>query len=157
MSSARSNDRLRPEDGHLNRVVADAERLKSLDGISGSPLKVDAVRKKVETDGIDRKRVEHGEAGAALTASGVLIEQARVRAGLTRKEVCALMFIGEAQYSRWANGAPHDTASFARMLLLPPTFWFHMNQLLNERFGLRRLIAAQLLGAAADLAIAAER
>ena len=102
----------------------------------------------------DLKNVENGGLTEAFLESGRLIEAARERAGLTRKEACALMFISEPQFSRWVSGAANDTPSFTRLLLLPPSFWFHLNQLLNERFGLRRLIAAQLLGVAADLAIA---
>lgn len=111
----------------------------------------------VEDGAANLKKHENGDLRSALTAAGQLIETARERSGMTRKEVCALMFIAEAQYSRWVNGAANDTASLARLLLLPPMFWFHLNQLLNERFGLRRLIVAQLLGAAADLALATER
>lgn len=98
--------------------------------------------------------VENGGLAEAFIESGRMIETARERAGLTRKEACALMFISEQQFSRWVSGAANDTPSFARLLLLPPSFWFHLNQLLNERLGLRRLIAAQLFGMAADLAIA---
>jgi transcriptional regulator with XRE-family HTH domain len=105
----------------------------------------------------NRKGSEKPEIAAAMRAAGMLIEQARERSGLTRKEACSYMHIDEGQYSKWANGALSDSASFPRMLLLPPSFWFHLNQLLNERFGLRRLIVAQLLGAAADLALAVDR
>lgn len=103
------------------------------------------------------KKVVSTDISSANAAAGALIDQARERSGLTRKEVCALMLIDEPRYSKWVAGAANDSVSFARLLLLPPTFWFHLNQLLNERFGLRRMIAAQLLGVAADLALAGER
>lgn len=123
------------------------------DQLSLGPLPLN----KVENGEPVLKKVENGDLSSALRDAGSLIEQARERAGITRKEACALMFIAEAQYSRWVSGAANDTASLARLLLLPPAFWFHLNQSLNERFGLRRLIVAQLLGAAADLALAVER
>ena len=109
---------------------------------------------KVADGAVDLKKVENDGLAEAFVESGRLIEAARERAGMTRKEACALMFVSEQQFSRWVSGAANDTPSFARLLLLPPSFWFHLNQLLNERFGLRRLIAAQLLGVAADLALA---
>lgn len=106
----------------------------------------------------ESKKVGHAELSSATCDAGRLIDQARERAGLTRKEVCALMFIDESRYSKWVSGAaPNDTPSFPRMLLLPPQFWFHLNALLNERYGLRRMLVTQLLNATADLALAVEK
>lgn len=105
------------------------------------------------------KKCENGNLQAALVDAGRLIEEARAAVRgpeLTRKHACALMFISEPQYSRWISGASNDTPSFARLLLLPPTFWFQMNKLLNQRYGLRKLAVAELLGCAADVALAVQ-
>lgn len=121
--------------------------------LSLGPLPVN----KLENGSADFKKVENGEFSSALRAAGALIESAREKSGLSRKEVCALMFIGEAQYSRWVSGAPNDTAPMWRLLLLPPEFWIELLPLINEVKGLRRLAMARFLGAAADLALAVDR
>lgn len=116
-----------------------------------------APSQKVGTTADGSKKVESAPLSSAFCDAGRLIDQARERAGLTRKEVCALMFIDDSRYSKWVSGSPADSPSLGRLLLLPPSFWFHLNQSLNERFGLRRMIAAQLLGAAADFVLAEGR
>lgn len=96
------------------------------------------------------KKVENEQIVEAFRAVGSVIEEARERAGLTRKEACALMFVAEAQYSRWVSGAANDRPSLAHLWLLPPTFWFHLLQITSAKKNLRRMALAEFIGGAAD-------
>lgn len=111
----------------------------------------------VEDGSVDLKKVENGE---ALRIAGRIVEEARVKAGLSRQEACYLLAgpgakkpISEAQYSRWVSGAANDTLPLWRLLFLPAEFWIEFIPQINELKGLRRLVVARFLGVAADLAL----
>lgn len=93
----------------------------------------------------------------AQELASVLFDEALTAAKLDTVTVAELFGVSESLVRRMRSKDARERASFVQMLLLPPPFWFHLNALLNERFGLRRMLVAQLLNVTADLALAVER
>lgn len=105
---------------------------------------------KVENGAAILKKVDNAQIAERFREVGAVIEEARQRAGITRKVLCELMDVDEAKYSRWVSGAQNDRPSLAHLWLLPPTFWFHFLRITSDRKGLRRMAIAEFLGGAAD-------
>lgn len=89
--------------------------------------------------------------------AAILFDEALKAAKLETIDVAELLDVSESLVRRMRSKDARERASFVQMLMLPPQFWYHLNRLTNERYGLRKMLIAQLLNVTADLALAVER
>jgi hypothetical protein len=77
-----------------------------------------------------------------------LLNAAFDAAGLENKEIAHLCGVSVSLVEKWRSPETRGCPSFLQLLLLPPSFHWHLHKAINRHFGFGRLALIELLDAA---------
>lgn len=98
---------------------------------------------------------EQAEAALSESEQGAarIFDQAVEAAGLTNKDVAHLCGVSVSLVEKWRSTEQRGAPSFVQMLMLPPSFHWHLHRALNRRFGFGKAALSQVLEGLGMLAV----